>query len=687
MHSLVTLTTDSSYFGNYRLSARIATGGMAEVYLGREVFEDGRIGPAVAVKRLLPHLKSDPSIVRMFLNEAEITAQISHPNVVQILDLGQAENEPFIAMELLEGHSFAEMRSQAAQGGQRVPLGMTLRILADACRGLDAAHRARDSQGRELQIVHRDFTPDNIHVGVNGVVKVIDFGIAKSASLGSGTEPGTLKGKFFYMSPEMIAGRSVDHRADLFAAGVMLYEQLCGRRPFTGLSTEEVLTRISEGRPKRPREFDPSVPLALELICLTALSKEPQDRFPSLTEFIAEIERVGGSAQVASSAELSAYMGRLFPVDADSKRQALYRARQADPSHPATTAAAAGSGPPPGAPRVLRPEETAGSANVLPPAARQSVRSALRWKIIAGLAVGGLLLVGVGSAVTMLKLRPKETAASILGRATLEPRRAPRIALLQTLPEHADATPAQLLRAGELLLGAQDAADALTLADAFSRRYPQTVLAPLLAARAAISLRLGKRAEAALDRAAELAPGDVRPDLIRAELKQMQGDLPGALDALTQAAKKNPSSREIAAQRGYLLSQAGRLDEASTALNSFLQKRYDASAAAELAFVRFRQNQSKEALVLLRRALRAEPELAKGHYYLGAVLYQQGDLPGAERAYRDADKLSPEDPRPLAALCELQAKAGDASSAKKTQAELVARFKQASAALVANCHP
>ena len=154
---------------------------MAEVYLGARCSRTGAFGPAVAVKRLLPHLTSDAAIVRMFLNEAEITEQIDHPNVVRILDLGNVQAEPFIAMELLEGHSFAELRQTAAQGGRRVPLGITLRVLTEACRGLDAAHRAVDSKGRELQIVHRDFTPDNIHVSVTGEVKVIDFGIAKSA--------------------------------------------------------------------------------------------------------------------------------------------------------------------------------------------------------------------------------------------------------------------------------------------------------------------------------------------------------------------------------------------------------------------------------------------------------------------------------------------------------------------------
>jgi serine/threonine protein kinase len=160
-------------------------------------------------------------------------------------------------MELLEGHSFAELvRPPHRQGGEcrwaspcacspKRAAGSMLRTVPWTARG------------GQLQIVHRDFTPDNIHVSVTGEVKVIDFGIAKSAAVPGGTEPGTLKGKFFYMSPEMIAGHDVDHRADLFAAGVMLYEQLCGRRPFTGLNTEEVLNRISEGSRAGPPSSTP----------------------------------------------------------------------------------------------------------------------------------------------------------------------------------------------------------------------------------------------------------------------------------------------------------------------------------------------------------------------------------------------------------------------------------------------
>ncbi|MFZ5441928.1 MAG: serine/threonine-protein kinase, partial [Myxococcota bacterium] len=307
---------------------------MAEVYVGRHITPDGQFGPMVAVKRLLPHLVKDSAIVRMFLNEARITAQIHHPNVVQIFELGQVEGEPYIAMELLEGRTWAELRQRAAENGRRMPAGVALRILSEACRGLDAAHRAVDENGRPLALVHRDFTPDNIHVGVKGDVKVIDFGIARTTTWGAGTEPGTLKGKFFYMSPEMITAKPVDHRADIFAAGVMLYEQLCGRRPFTGNSVDEVVIRIAREDPALPSSYDPAVPKALEAICLRAIAKEPRSRFQTLAEFVDAIERVGGESVLATPEQVAEYVTSLFPEKTDERRNTLRRAREADPSVP-----------------------------------------------------------------------------------------------------------------------------------------------------------------------------------------------------------------------------------------------------------------------------------------------------------------------------------------------------------------
>ncbi|NOJ94701.1 protein kinase [Corallococcus coralloides] len=729
-----------SWAGRYRLSARIATGGMAEVYLARAIGLDGQRGPAVAVKRLMPHLVADRRIVQMFLNEARITAQVRHPNVVSILELGMEGGEPFIAMELLEGRSFAEVRQEAAERGQRVPLGITLRVLVDACRGLDAAHRAVDEAGRPLRIVHRDFTPDNIHVGANGAVKVIDFGIAKADALGSGTEPGTLKGKFFYMSPEMIAGRSVDHRADLFAAGVMLYEQLCGRRPFTGMSTEEVLTRISEGKPKPPTAFDPSVPQALETVCLKALAKDPEARFDSLQTFIAAIELLGGPAEVAAPAQVAAYLDTLFPPDRDPKRLALRNARLADPSNsgaegapgmdvlppfgvqgipswPVPPPVAAPSAPRPlpplgthtvsirGATRPVTaeiPVSTSGHpaegaahgvgasasgskghalAGAHTPASRGAPRSRRALAIVAGvLALGGL-----GAGATWYLRRPDVPPPARIAAAEAATTTEAKVSALDGLGKDVRATARELARAGALLLDAGAHPQALALAEAYTSRFPKEAEAHLLAARAATELRMGKRAERAIDEATALAPKDVRAPLALADLRALQGDVPGALTALAKAYAQAPGSAKVAPRYGQLLSQGGRLDEAATVLSAWTRQHDDAESLAELGFVRFRQEKLDDAVALLKRAQRKAPTLAVAHSYLGAVLFRQGDLRGAEREYREAERLAPDDPRALTARCQLHAHEGDTARVAEVKRTLAERFPDRAQALAAEC--
>nr|WP_301340459.1 serine/threonine-protein kinase [Corallococcus exercitus] len=710
------------------MSARIATGGMAEVYLARAITPDGQRGPAVAVKRLMPHLVADRRIVQMFLNEARITAQVRHPHVVSILELGMEGAEPFIAMELLEGRSFAEVRQEAAERGQRVPLGITLRVLVDACRGLDAAHRAVDEAGRPLKIVHRDFTPDNIHVGVNGVVKVIDFGIAKADALGAGTEPGTLKGKFFYMSPEMIAGRSVDHRADLFAAGVMLYEQLCGRRPFTGMSTDEVLTRISEGRPKPPTAFDPSVPQALEAVCLMALAKDPESRFDSLQTFIAAIERLGGPAEVAAPAQVAAYLDTLFPPDSDPKRLALRQARLADPSNSGAEGAQAMDMLPPfgvqGVPAWPVPPPAgalASGARPLPPVGTHTVslrarpvtaggsppgggngpvapRGAVNGGVPTGsqagaprsrralaIVAGVLALGGVGAGATWYLRRPDVPPPARIAAAEAAKTVEAKVSALDGLDKDVRVTAAELARAGTLLLNAGAHSQALTLAEAYTSRFPKEAEAHLLAARAATELRMGKRAERAIDEATVLAPRDVRVPLALAELRARQGDVPGALTALAKAYAQAPGSAQVAPRYGQLLSQGGRLDEAATVLSAWTRQHDDAESLAELGFVRFRQEKLDDAAALLKRAQRKAPSLAVAHSYLGAVLFRQGDLRGAEREYREAERLAPDDPRALTARCQLHVHEGDAAGVAEVKRTLAEKFPDRALALAAEC--
>jgi len=660
------------WFGRYRLTSRIATGGMAEVYVGRHITENGEFGPMVAIKRLLPHLVKDNQIVRMFLNEARITAQIHHPNVVGIIDLGQEAGEPFIAMELLDGRTFAELREKAAETGNRVPTGIMLRILCEACRGLDAAHNATDEEGKPLMLVHRDFTPDNIHVGALGDIKVIDFGVAKTASWGAGTEPGTLKGKFFYMSPEMILARPVDHRADIFAAGVMLYEQLCGHRPFTGSSVEEVVMAIAAGKPKPPRAFDPAVPMLLEAVCLRALAHDVNARFQSLTELIDAIEQVGGEAQVASGGEVAEYLGALFPVDKDFKRQTLRRAREADPSVPSAQVPDSGEH----RPKLLVIEDKKPSKEVVVAAAKTPLPAWLPKAIF-----GGVFLAVLAVLAFLLLSRPPLSPADALTQAAVEG--APKGKLLVAMGKNPATTDADFEAGGKLLLDAKEYDPALELSDAWLLHSPKSARASLLEGRAASALRKGKRAEAALGRADALMPDDPAPNVALAALREAQGDSGGALEEYTRAIKKKPSPALLTKQ-GYLLSQAGRLDEAAKVLGQVVS---DPAAAAELGFVKYRQKNFDEAAALLRRALKKSPQLMVGHYYLGTVQYGQGDPKAARESYLEADKLAAaDDPRALIALCELEAQT-KAPTLDETRQKISTRFSKDAAALLSRCTP
>ena len=524
------------WIGQYRLTSRVATGGMAEVYVGRQISADGQFGPMVAVKRLLPHLVKDSAIVRMFLNEARITAQIHHPNVVTIFELGQVEGEPFIAMELLEGRTWAELRQRAAENGKRMPAGVALRVLTEACRGLDAAHRAVDEEGKPLALVHRDFTPDNIHVGVRGEVKVIDFGIARTTAWGAGTEPGTLKGKFFYMSPEMITAKPVDHRADIFAAGVMLYEQLCGRRPFTGNSIDEVVIRIAREDPALPSTHDPAVPKALEAICLRAIAKEPRNRFQTLAEFVDAMEAVGGDSVLATQQEVADYVVSLFPEKSDERRNTLRKAREADPSVPGLPAV-----PPPATgahpgeegsdrtlPSPIRAYQPGSAAPVQKapepaPAAEQADGKADRKRSPVPMILGVMAIIGVGIGAFFALKGPQLTATEQLAKAE-QAKGSDRTSGLSRLATLPDATDAQLVRAGALLAEAKEWEAVLTLVDGWLVKNPKSLDARLLEAKAAVQTRKGKRAETAVREAGLLAPNDACPDAVMAELRELQAD-------------------------------------------------------------------------------------------------------------------------------------------------------------------
>ncbi|MGQ0505441.1 MAG: serine/threonine protein kinase, partial [Myxococcaceae bacterium] len=298
-------------YGSYDLIKRLATGGMAQLYLAREQAENGS-EKLVVVKRILSHLAENLDFVRMFLDEARIAARLNHPNIVQIFNLGAQDDSYFLAMEYIHGEDVRRISKTADQKGRALPHALVARIIAEACAGLDYAHKKADAQGRPLNIVHRDVSPQNILVSFDGKVKVVDFGIAKAADQATVTRSGVLKGKYSYMSPEQAAGRKLDRRSDIFALGVVLWELLTKERLFKRANEIQTLTAVGECKVSPPSVLAKSIPPELDAIVLTALSKTPEGRFQDAAELRGALEKWCATQPKSSTADLAAFMRELF---------------------------------------------------------------------------------------------------------------------------------------------------------------------------------------------------------------------------------------------------------------------------------------------------------------------------------------------------------------------------------------
>ncbi|MBP7126303.1 serine/threonine protein kinase [Myxococcota bacterium] len=290
--------------GRYRLVRRLATGGMAEVFLAVAEGPEG-FRKVVVVKRVLPHFSEDPRFAEMFLDEARLAARLEHPNIVQIFDLGEADGRYFIAMEFLRGLPVSQVLRRLRARGREFPHPLAAWLLARAAQALHYAHRLQGPDGRPLGIVHRDISPDNLFLTREGVVKVLDFGIAKAATHRHETAAGTVKGKFAYMSPEQVRGQPLDARSDVFSLGVVLYELTTSARPFGGASDLMTVSSILNDPPPRPAEVFPGYDPLLEAVCLRCLEKDRDRRFGSAGELAEALAPLaGGTATEAALAAL-----------------------------------------------------------------------------------------------------------------------------------------------------------------------------------------------------------------------------------------------------------------------------------------------------------------------------------------------------------------------------------------------
>jgi eukaryotic-like serine/threonine-protein kinase len=313
----------------FELIAELASGGMGTVFLAR-LGGAGGFQRLYAIKRLHEHLARHPEFIEMFLDEARLAARIHHPNVVPILEIGTNDAGYYLVMEYVEGDTAGHLVHSAAQEGKTVSVRVAVRIVLDVLAGLHAAHEGTDDDGRSLEIVHRDVSPHNILVSVDGVSRITDFGIARAATRLAVTRTGQLKGKIAYMAPEQARSEKIDRRADVFAVGICLWELLARRRLFKADAEGETLNRLLYEPIPSLRTVDPTIPRELDAVCAKALTRDLDKRFATAADFADALESAARSVELLGShREVAACVSDVLGADI-SERRADLRAWIAD---------------------------------------------------------------------------------------------------------------------------------------------------------------------------------------------------------------------------------------------------------------------------------------------------------------------------------------------------------------------
>lgn len=315
-------------FGRFLLVERVAIGGMAEVYAAVDRADPAR--RLCAVKRLLPTLAEDRELVRMFLDEARLTVQLDHPGIVAVHELGRIGAGYYMAMDYVPGRDLRALVALHRGRGEPVPVEVAAHVVARAADALDHAHRRRGADGADLRVVHRDVSPGNVILGFDGGVRVIDFGIASAAPRGPGGGA-VLRGKFGYMSPELVRGLPVDRRSDVFGLGIVLHELLAGARLFTGPTELATMERVRAAEVRPPSAARPGLPPELDAVVLRALAREPEDRFAWASELSAALAPWARLGPGSPAAALARRMAEWFPEELRAEEARRARALAAAP--------------------------------------------------------------------------------------------------------------------------------------------------------------------------------------------------------------------------------------------------------------------------------------------------------------------------------------------------------------------
>lgn len=406
------MSTPTPQLSRYEVLGRIASGGMAEVWLARALGAAG-FEKLVVIKTILPQLAKDPNFVTMFVNEGRLAARLNHPNCVQIFDLGLEDGVLYLAMEYIEGFALSRVLSRAKTKGVAMGEKIISRIAMDAASGLDYAHRLADRDGTPLRLVHRDVSPDNLLISLSGQTRIVDFGIAKAATptlLASATAAGTVKGKHGFIAPEYLLGLDLDGRADIFALGVVLYRALTRRRPFGGANESEVSLAVIKDTPVAPHKLDELISPALSDVVMTALAKDPGARYQTARDLRHAIEAAVG--RPADVEEVGDFMTRLWPPG-DEERTALSTLAAGTEEHSGPALSSVGSGAFAG--QNATPAGNALVVHATPPTAEELAKQLMMPRKVSArhAAVDGANAAPGHPAVTEAPMNPRKVSAKL----------------------------------------------------------------------------------------------------------------------------------------------------------------------------------------------------------------------------------------------------------------------------------
>ena len=432
--------TDGTRFGQYVLLEKIATGGMAEVWKARKRGEEG-FQKIVAIKKILPHLSDNQDFIEMFIDEAKLAAQLNHSNIIHIYDLGKIGASYFIAMEYIDGADLKAILKQGTDRDQPLGVELSLFIAAKIAAALEYAHRKRDLDQRDMELVHRDVSPQNVLISHDGDIKLCDFGIAKAASKASHTQAGALKGKLQYMSPEQAWGKAIDRRSDIFALGAVLFEMLTGRKLFTGDSEISILEQVRGAQITDASSINDEVTPQIDAILRKALQKDPANRYQTAGEMARDIDAILYSLRpTPTSADLAIYMHRIWaPEPALPSLHGQEEVTDVMPTAVAAPVAAAT------APVAAKPVTSPGVVSM--PAWEAPVHAQKKRSLAVPVTIAALLITGIAGGFFYMQSRPAAdrtdaatTTAPAVQTSTAAPVSLAQTATLVPLPTETTAT-------------------------------------------------------------------------------------------------------------------------------------------------------------------------------------------------------------------------------------------------------